>query len=71
MPVIFRAALKPTPSIASEQHTVDFASKENTTIKITGRHDACIVPRAVEVLRCASALCLADLMLEDKKYDRS
>jgi chorismate synthase len=71
MPVIFRAALKPTPSIAAEQDTVDLSLKQNTKLKIKGRHDACIVPRAVEVLRCAFALCLADLMLEDKKYDRS
>jgi chorismate synthase len=69
MPLIFRTAFKPTASIASEQDTIDLLSKENTTIKIKGRHDACIVPRAVEVVRCAAALCLADLMLEGKKYD--
>ena len=71
MPLIVRAALKPTASIAAMQETVDLLLKENTTIQIKGRHDACIVPRAVEVVRCALALCLADLLLEDKKYDRT
>jgi chorismate synthase len=69
MPLIFRTAIKPTASIAAEQDTVDLLTKENTTIKIKGRHDACIVPRAVEVVRCAAALCLADLLLEEKKHD--
>ncbi len=71
MPLIVRAALKPTASIAATQETVDMLTKENTTLQIKGRHDACIVPRAVEVVRCAVALCLADLLMEDKKYDRT
>jgi len=69
MPLVFRVAVKPTASIAAEQDTVDIIKKENTTVTIKGRHDACIVPRAVEVVRCATALCLADLLLEDRKYD--
>lgn len=69
MPLIVRAALKPTPSISAEQETVDLQTMEDTTIQIKGRHDACIVPRAVEAVRCAVALALADLLLEDKKYD--
>jgi chorismate synthase len=68
MPIVFRAAIKPTASIAAKQETVDLLKKENTTLKITGRHDSCIVPRAVEVVRCGASLCLADLLLEDKKY---
>ncbi len=69
MPLIVRAALKPTPSIAAEQDTVNLETMENTTIQIKGRHDACIVPRAAEAVRCAVALCIADMLLEDKKYD--
>lgn len=69
MPLIVRVALKATPSISAEQETVDLQTMENTTIQIKGRHDACIVPRAVEAVRCAVALALADMLLEDKKYD--
>lgn len=69
MPLILRVAFKPTPSIAAEQETVDLQTRVNTTIQIKGRHDACIVPRAAEAVRCAVALCLADMILEDKKYD--
>lgn len=52
MPIIFTAAVKPTPSIAQPQKTVDYIKKENTVLEIRGRHDACIVPRAVP---CAEA----------------
>lgn len=69
MPLVVRTAFKPTPSIGARQETVDLDAMQNTTLHITGRHDVCIVPRAVEVVRCAVALCLADMLLEDKKYD--
>lgn len=64
MPVIFRAAFKPTPSIGKPQKTVDMAEMENVDIRIKGRHDPCIVPRAVPAVEAAAALALLDLMIE-------
>lgn len=63
-PIIFRAAIKPTPSIASAQKTVN-KSGENIEISIHGRHDPIIVPRAVVVVESMAALTLLDLMLEN------
>lgn len=63
-PIIFRAAFKPTPSIASTQQTVN-KSGEEISISIHGRHDPIIVPRAVVVVECMAALTLLDLMLEN------
>ena len=62
MPLIFRAAVKPTPSIAQEQKTVDLQTQENTTLAIKGRHDPCIVPRAVPVIEAVTAIALLDLL---------
>ena len=62
MPIVFRVTIKPTSSIAKEQNTVDIEKMENTTIKIEGRHDPCIVPRAVVVVEAAAALCALDLI---------
>lgn len=64
MPVIFRAAFKPTPSIAKEQDTVSLSNKVNTKLAIKGRHDPCIVPRAVPVVEAAAAIALCDMMLD-------
>jgi chorismate synthase len=61
MPITFRVAFKPTASIAKEQRSVDRTTMEETGIKVEGRHDPCIVPRAVIVVEAASALVLADL----------
>lgn len=61
-PVILRAAIKPTPSIAKEQRTIT-SSLENTTIAITGRHDPVIVPRAVVVVEAMASLTVLDLMM--------
>ncbi len=61
MPLIFRAAFKPTPSIAQEQDTVNLQTHENEKLAVTGRHDPCIVPRAAPVVEAAA--CLASLEL--------
>ena len=64
MPVIFRVAVRPTPSIAKEQKTVNIETMQEASLRIHGRHESCIVPRAVEVVKCAAALVAADLWLE-------
>lgn len=58
--VTLAVAIRPTPSIAKEQDTVDLVNKQNTKIQINGRHDACIVPRAVPCVESAVALALLD-----------
>lgn len=63
MPVIFCTVFKPTPSIAKEQMTVDLSKKENASIKIEGRHDPCIVPRAVPCVEAAAAIAILDLLV--------
>ncbi len=63
MPLDLRVAFKPTASISREQRSIDLERMEDTTIKIEGRHDPCIVPRAVVVVEAATALVLADLCL--------
>jgi chorismate synthase len=63
MPVIVRVAVKPTSSIAKEQHTVNLSKMENATIKVKGRHDPCVVPKAVPVVEAAVAIILADHMI--------
>ena len=68
MPVIFRAAFKPTPSIAAEQDSVSLSKKENVRLSVRGRHDPCIVPRAVPVVEAAAAIAVYDALLENKKY---
>ncbi len=60
MPLVFRVAFKPTPSIGKEQHSVNLETRENVTIAITGRHDPCIATRAVAVVEAMTALVLAD-----------
>jgi chorismate synthase len=63
MPLIARLAVKATPSIAKEQRTVDLTSGEEATLKVGGRHDTCIVPRAAVVAESMTAVVLADLAL--------
>ena len=63
MPVVFRVALKPTPSIAMEQHSVSLSKMENTSLMVQGRHDPCIVPRAVPVVEAAAAIAIYDMIL--------
>ena len=62
MPLIFRAAIKPTPSIAKGQKTVDLQSGENTVLTVKGRHDPCIVPRAVPVIEAVTAIAVINLL---------
>ncbi len=63
MPVVFTVKVKPTPSIAQTQQTVDLAAKTETSLQIHGRHDPCIVPRAVPVVEAAAAIAIFDLIL--------
>ena len=63
MPLVVRVAIKPTPSIAVEQATVDIQKMKNTTIKVGGRHDVCIVPRAVPVVEAMMAVTLGDFAM--------
>ena len=65
MPLVVRAAFKPTPSIAREQPSVSLSRNENTPLVIQGRHDPCIVPRAVPVVEAVVACVVMD-MLTDK-----
>lgn len=62
MPIVFRTAIKPTPSIAKPQRTVDISKNENSMIEIKGRHDPCILPRAVPVVEAAAAMCILDMI---------
>jgi len=67
MPLVFRAAVKPTPSIAMEQASVNLETLEETTLQVGGRHDPCIVPRAVPVMEAAAAIAVYDALLGRKK----
>ncbi|MCL2126516.1 MAG: chorismate synthase [Oscillospiraceae bacterium] len=62
MPIVFRVAFKPTPSISIEQRSVSLARAENATLRIKGRHDPCIVPRAVPCVEAAAAIALYDAL---------
>ena len=63
MPVTFRVVVKPTASIAKSQRSVDLETMKSTEVVVTGRHDPCIVPRAVPVVENAAAMAVFDLML--------
>ena len=63
MPLVFRAAFKPTPSIGKEQRTVNLEKMEEVSLCVKGRHDPCIVPRAVPVVEAAAALAVYDALL--------
>ena len=64
MPLIFSAAIKPTPSISLPQQSISLSHEENVELQIKGRHDPCIVPRAVPVIEAAAAIALYDAYLE-------
>lgn len=62
MPIIFEVVIKPTPSISKEQKTVNITSKTETTLEITGRHDPCIVQRAVVVIEAIAGIGILELI---------
>lgn len=62
MPLVFSVAVKPTPSIGQQQQTVNLENKRDDTLTVTGRHDPCIVPRAVPVVENVAAIALLDLL---------
>lgn len=70
MPVIFQCAIKPTPSISRPQQSISLSKEEITTLEIKGRHDPCIVPRAVPVVEAAAAIAIFDLILGNTQTDR-
>ena len=62
MPLVFEATLRPTPSIGRRQFTVNLAARENAELELSGRHDPCVVHRAVPVLEAAAALAACELL---------
>lgn len=62
MPIIFRVGIKPTPSIYKEQDTINISTKTNDKLKIVGRHDPCIVQRAIPVIEAIAAIGIYDLI---------
>ena len=62
-------AIKPTSSIAIEQDSVNLLTGENARLRVHGRHDPCIVPRAVPCVEAAAALAVYDAILERRKED--
>ena len=65
MPLLFRTAFKPTPSISKTQKSVKLSTLEETELCVTGRHDPCIVPRAVPVVEAVTAIAVLDAILEN------
>ncbi len=70
-PITFRAAFKPTPSISKPQRSVDLNTMTETEMTISGRHDPCVVLRAVPVVEAAAAIAVYDALLEARKNRRN
>jgi chorismate synthase len=68
MPLVFEVAIKPTPSIAMTQKSISLSTMKNTDLTINGRHDPCIVPRAVPVIEAAAAIAIFDAILINNQY---
>ena len=68
MPIIFRTAVKPTSSIAKTQNTISLKDKKNVNLKIIGRHDPSIVPRALVAIEMITALAILDLVMEGEGW---
>jgi len=62
MPIVFRVAMKPTPSIAKQQNTIDMLTHRNSEVSISGRHDPCIVLRALPVIEACAAMSILDFI---------
>jgi chorismate synthase len=69
MPLLFRTAVKPTPSIAKPQESVNLETGEATVLEVKGRHDPCIVPRAVPCMEAAAAIAVLDALLEQERNE--
>lgn len=67
MPLIFKVAIKPTPSISRQQQSISLGRMEQQELFVEGRHDPCIVPRAVPVIEAAAAIATFDMCLLDSK----
>ena len=67
MPIVFKVAVKPTPSIRKEQKTVNIKTLKEERISVSGRHDPCIVPRAVPCVEAIAAIAILDILLGDNK----
>lgn len=63
MPILFKVGIKPTPSISKIQRTIDIAEKKESELVIEGRHDPCIVQRAVPVIEAVTAIGILDLVI--------
>ena len=63
MPLIFRAAIKPTPSIGKSQESIDLNTNQTAELQVNGRHDPCILPRAVPCMEAAAAIAVADALI--------
>ena len=70
MPILFRAAIKPTPSISRAQHSISLSKGEAQELVVKGRHDPCIVPRAVPVIEAAAAIAIFDMILGNTQSNR-
>jgi chorismate synthase len=70
MPIVVRVVIKPTPSISNTQNTVDLKTHQAATIQVTGRHDPCIVPRAVVVVEAMMAITLCDFTSQARLIPR-
>lgn len=70
MPLIFSVAMKATPSIAAPQQSISLSRMETATLEIKGRHDPCIVPRAVPVIEAATAIAIYDMILGNTQTNR-
>ena len=67
MPIVFRVAIKPTPSISKEQQSISLSQQKDVPLVIGGRHDPCIVPRAVPCVEAAAAVVIYDELVEARK----
>lgn len=70
MPILFTAGIKPTPSISMPQNSISLSQNKETILQVKGRHDPCIVPRAVPVIEAAAAIAIFDLILGNTQTTR-